>query len=298
VNDRVVESPAATAISAWDGELTYGELDRLSTLLATYMLENTSFQAGDIVALCFEKSRWTHVSALAVLKAGGTFVFLDRGQPIDRLQSMLRQTGAAVMLTSASVDASLATSVDTALTICLEFVAFQDTACLSSPAATQLPKPDPKSAMYVIFTSGTTGEPKGTVVSHRAFTTAMTHQAARFGYTRATRAYDFSSYGFDVAISTAFMTLVVGGCLCVPSEEDRHDNLAASIVSTGANLVDLTPSVLRLLDPKQIPQIKTIVLGGEALQASDLVPWASSQVRLKNGKLHSSCTMHVFYDLD
>src|SRR5690242_1874055 len=91
--------PDAPAICAWDGELTYGELDALSTKLAGRLIQ-LGVQPEDVVPLCFEKSMWTVVAMLAVLKAGGAFVPLDPDHPRSRHEEILKQTKAGLVLTS------------------------------------------------------------------------------------------------------------------------------------------------------------------------------------------------------
>ncbi|KAK1912701.1 hypothetical protein P3342_004637 [Pyrenophora teres f. teres] len=83
--------PDAPAIAAWDGELTYGELDALSSKLAGHLVQ-LGVKPEDVVPLCFEKSMWTVVAMLAVLKAGGAFLLLDPSLPKERLKSMCSTT--------------------------------------------------------------------------------------------------------------------------------------------------------------------------------------------------------------
>ena len=89
--DQVARRPAAPAISGWDGEFTYKELDDLSTQLAIHL---TSLGVGPevLVPLCFEKSTWTIVATMAVLKAGGACVPLDPTHPPSRLRDILVDT--------------------------------------------------------------------------------------------------------------------------------------------------------------------------------------------------------------
>ncbi|KAE8868654.1 hypothetical protein PTNB29_02565 [Pyrenophora teres f. teres] len=90
--EQAAARPDAPAICAWDGELTYGELDALSSKLAGHLVQ-LGVKAEDVVPLCFEKSMWTVVAMLAVLKAGGAFLLLDPSLPTERLAVMCRKLG-------------------------------------------------------------------------------------------------------------------------------------------------------------------------------------------------------------
>ncbi|KAM4058623.1 AMP-binding enzyme [Hirsutella rhossiliensis] len=91
--------PNAPALCAWDGELTYGELDDLSSRLAGH-IAGLGVGPEVVVPLCFEKSLWTTVAMLGVLKAGGAFVLLDPGLPERRLEKLCQQMHATIAITS------------------------------------------------------------------------------------------------------------------------------------------------------------------------------------------------------
>ncbi|KAF2471494.1 acetyl-CoA synthetase-like protein, partial [Lindgomyces ingoldianus] len=97
--EHVQEQPDAPAICSWDGELTYDELDALSTRLASHLV-GLGVKPEDIVPLCFEKSMWTVVAMLAVLKAGGAFLLLDLSLPHERLKSMCSRVSGTLALAS------------------------------------------------------------------------------------------------------------------------------------------------------------------------------------------------------
>lgn len=88
VAKTVRSQPDAAAICAWDGDLTYGELDDLSTRWAYFLLGN-GVGTDVIVPICFEKSMWTPVAILGIVKAGESWVALDQTQPENRLRSIL-----------------------------------------------------------------------------------------------------------------------------------------------------------------------------------------------------------------
>jgi amino acid adenylation domain-containing protein len=271
IHDLFVEKaearPDAPAICAWDGELTYGELDALSTKLAGYLVE-LGVKEEDMVPLCFEKSMWTVVAMLAVLKAGGAFVPLDPDHPRIRHEEILEQTKASLVLTSAQHVSLWAGSSLTVVTVSkASIVPLKDKVNLASTATS------PRDAAYVMFTSGSTGRPKGVVVEHHALATSCLEQGRAFGLSAHTKTLQFASYTFDACITEIIAALMFGACVCVPSGEDRGNDLAKAINTLGVNWLLLTPTVARLLQPSSTPLVKTVVLGGEQVNYDDCSRW-------------------------
>lgn len=269
ITERTAAQPEAPAICAWDGGLTYSELDRVSTALAGRLID-LGVQKDTMVPLCFEKSLWTTVAMLGVIKAGGAFVLLDASLPEARLRSITQQARATIIVSLHSNEALSLRLAPQVVTL-----GSHDSKDLFDGPSSRLclPTCSPSSAMYVAFTSGSTGTPKGAVISHGNLASALHHQREGLTTTAESRVYDFSSYSFDVSICNAFATLATGGCLCVPNEQDRRDRLAESIASLDANVIDVTPSVARLLALEQVPGLRTIIFGGEALYLRDVTPW-------------------------
>lgn len=286
--ERVSESPDATAVCAWDGELTYGQLDQLSTLLAGHLVSSgLGVGPGAIVPLYFEKSMWVPVAILAVMKAGAASVALDSTLPHHRLKSIVSQLSAKVILTSKSC-ANLAAQITDVPTV--EVGGTLDQFGLFQPIP-QLPTVSPSSALYIVFTSGSTGVPKGATITHANFCSAIRHHQQQLGFERSSRVFDYTSYAFDVAWSNVLHTLTIGGCLCIPSEDERSADIVGSINRLRANFIHLTPTVGRLLDPATLKGIKKVLFIGEALKASDVARWAASSAEIYNTYGPAECTV-------
>ncbi|EHA28225.1 hypothetical protein ASPNIDRAFT_212679, partial [Aspergillus niger ATCC 1015] len=277
--------PQAPAIDSWDAQMTYAELDSLSNHLATVLVE-LGIKAEVIVPLCFEKSAWYVVALLAVLKAGGAFVPLDPTHPSSRLREIVSQVDAPIILTTAKHhdlfdDFSVKTMIvneDTVGTIT------SGDGCLTPVTVT------PENLAYVIFTSGSTGKPKGTMIQHQSFCSGSLRQGEAANMGPHSRIFQFASYSFDVSILEILTGLIFGACICIPNEQLGRADFVQSMNDFRVNWAFLTPSVLKVLTPDQLPLLKTLVLGGEAMSESDMMTWAG-RLQLMNGYGPSECSV-------
>lgn len=259
--------PDKQAVFAWDGCLTYKELDEYSTKLALHLLD-LSVGPESFVALCFEKSLWAVVAMFASFKIGGTCVFLEPSHPVSRLESILEDTNAKVLLSSPSTAPMFEGKVDRILQITGESILELDT-----DPGRQLPVVKPSSAAIALFTSGSTGKPKGIIQEHTTACTSARTCAKTFNIKDESRVMQWAAYAFDMSVIDMLMTLTTGACLCIPSEHDRTNNLAESIRSMKVNISALTPSVARTLKTEDLPSLETLVFGGEAVLRDDITFW-------------------------
>lgn len=162
VKDRVLAEPDAPAVCAWDGEMTYLELDECSSKLAFHLAE-IGVGPEKVVPLCFERSIWTVVAMLSVFKAGGAFILLDPGLPDNRIQIICQKVEAASSISSVICESRLAPFTQQNTVLCKQTVESLDTKSRVVPS--QASRVTPQNAAYIIFTSGSTGEPKGCVPS-------------------------------------------------------------------------------------------------------------------------------------
>ena len=287
ISDQAQRYSDKLAITSWDGSLTYSQIDQYSTLIAC-SLKDSGAEVHDVLPICFEKSRWTIVAVLAVMKAGATFVLFDPTLPLARLQNMAEQVGAKMIVTSRKQHELSKLIMPRGNLVVVEEDAFMDSS--ESQVMSQLAAVSPSTLMYIIFTSGSTGTPKGVKISHETYTSSAIPRAEAVGYSKDSRVLDFASYAFDVSIDSMLLTLGNGGCLCIPSDEARLNDINGVIRSMEVNYAGLTPSVARILDPDVISSLSGLGLGGEAVSARDVTLWGQD-TRIIIGYGPCECTI-------
>lgn len=316
VETKARETPAAEAVRAWDGFLTYSQLDIIATA-AAQPLAQLGVHPGVYVPFAYEKSMWAVVAALAILKAGGAFVPLNPKDPLTRLADILGNVNANVVITTEGfvqifekiVTHVVVLSADTMVIykhgedgrhrdksdrMSFDGMIYSKGAKYSHCGSTQRSGQGlkdsqinsfngvkilhddvvrPTDPIFVLFTSGSTGQPKGMIHEHRAICThALTH-GELMNYHGA-RVLQFAAHTFDVAIIDIFTTLLFGGCICIPSEEERRSNIVGVINDMNVNYAILTPSFAGLIEPSEVPTLKTLAIGGEALPQDRVQKWA------------------------
>jgi len=266
IDEQKIGRPASTpAISAWDGNLTYTDLENVTNRLATRLVQ-LGVGPEIYVPLCFEKSMWTVVSMIAVMKAGGAFVPLDPSHPQGRLKHFIDDVKANLVLCSNMHQEKISGAVKQTLVIDQNLIDGLENLPL-------LPSAKPSNPAYIIFTSGTTGLPKGTIIEHAAFCTSATEHARAMCMRSDSRVFQFASHTFDASVMEILSTLIVGGCVCIPSDMDRMNDIPGAIRRMGVTWTLLTPSVANTLTPKGVPTLKVLVTGGEAMSSGHIAKW-------------------------
>lgn len=279
IEQHVRSQPEAPSIHAWDGKLTYKRLSILSSNLARYLV-SIGIGVEQFVPLCFEKSMWAVVSLLAVLKAGAACAFIEPSHPMERIRSMLRSMDAKVVLCSRASSGIFISQPCTITNIIEVDAAFIDTIDLSSHFSP--PSVQPTNAAILLFTSGSTGQPKGIVQEHSTTAFSAETLGGFLGIRKGSRCLQWAAYCFDMSVIDMLTALVQGACICIPSEKDRMEKLPEAIRDMRVDNAALTPSFAQTIKSACMPTLKTLVFGGEPVSRDDLIGWPED-VRIING---------------
>nr|AGS32023.1 lysergyl peptide synthetase subunit 1 [Epichloe coenophiala] len=286
IHQRCLESPDSPAVCAWDGDFSYSRLDQLSSSLAEELIGH-GVGVEMTIPVLLEKTCWTPVAMLAVLKSGASFVLMDASHPLGRLQTICEAINPPVILASPQTRSK-------AVGLTSHVIEVTNRLLEQEQAEQQQvwPRVGTKgsNAAYVVFTSGSTGKPKGAIVDHSSLATAAEHLPSRMYMNSASRVLQFSSHAWDIPVTDVLLTLRVGGCVCIPSDEERTGNLAQVANRMMVNWALLTPTVARLVKPEDFTHLQTLVLAGEAVSSTDLTTWYD-KVRLIQGYGPAECSL-------
>ena len=256
-------APGNVAVVFKDSQLTYEELDRKASRLASY-LRSLGVGPQVLVGICVERSLDMVVGLLGILKAGGAYVPLDPAYPKERLRLILEDAQASLLLTEAALIESLPES--RARIVCLDA---DWEAIAQAGEAGGLARHNPDNLAYVIFTSGSTGRPKGVQISHRAVVNFLSSMREQPGLTQQDTLLSVTTLSFDIAGLEIYLPLTTGARVVVASREESADGaqLIERLNASGATVMQATPSTWRLLLESgwQGGDRLKILCGGEAL---------------------------------
>ncbi|MER5264568.1 amino acid adenylation domain-containing protein [Actinosynnema sp. NPDC002837] len=244
--------PDAVAVVCEDVSLTYAELNAAANRLARALVAS-GVRAEDVVGVALPRSVDLVVTLLAVMKAGAGYLPLDLDHPRDRVDYMVADAGARLVITPETRFDLPADGSDLGLDIALD------------------------QAAYVIYTSGSTGRPKGVVVTHEGIGSLIATAVDRIGITPDSRVVQFASVGFDVAVWDLCMSLGVGGrAVVVPSHRRvAGGELTSYIAAHEATHMILPPSLVAALPPEcELPEGAVLVVGTETVPTELIARWA------------------------
>ncbi|MGC0153207.1 amino acid adenylation domain-containing protein [Chromobacterium vaccinii] len=268
---QAVAHPGAPALLSDHGALAYGELDARANALAR-RLQALGAGPETVVGTLLPRGVDAVVAMLATLKAGAVYLPLDPAYPRERLEYMLGDSAAAIVVSDSRWLPTLSRRPAACLLLDEEAPQQADGA---PPCAASV-----DNLAYVIYTSGSTGWPKGVAVSHRGVANLCLAQREAFRIDDGSRVYQFAPISFDASISEIFVALGSGAALCLPdagAAEDPAGALRRAALRHGVSHVTLPPALLAELDQDALPGLKTLIAAGEAAAPGLLARWAGSR---------------------
>ena len=291
--------PDKTAAVYADRSYTYRELDELTDRMAVVIRERMCRITGkqklaeQAIPILTNRNENVFLLPLAVLKAGCAYEPLDRNYPQERLNFMVKDAGAALMIAENELYGTVSEYTGEMLSVS-ELLAEADNV---SSEQIMLPEPGIHDLLILLYTSGTTGTPKGVQIEHGNLV-AYAHGSSSDGfYTKDSRTAAYASFGFDVNMADTFCTLLNGGTLYVIPEDMRMnlDELAAYFDEAGITEVLLTTQVgVQFLNrfPK-MKTLRTLTVGGEKLPAISTEN-LSYQINNGYGPTENCCGVSLF----
>ncbi|HEX6042686.1 non-ribosomal peptide synthetase [Longimicrobium sp.] len=258
-------APDRVALAFRDQSLTYGELDARANRLAQ-RLRRMGVGPERRVGLLVERSAEMVIAALAVLKAGGAYVPLDASFPAPRLAWIAEDADLAAVIAHASLREKSPLGADRLLMLDAAGEGTADGADARLSVGI-----DPASSAYLLYTSGSTGHPKGVVVQHRSVVNFLASMRDTLAPDADARLLSVTRLGFDISVLEIFLPLMTGGCVEVADAETAADGrrLADRIAHGGIDAMQATPATWQMLVDagwRGAPDF-TALCGGEALPA-------------------------------
>ena len=270
---QAAKTPDMTAVVSEGKTLSYRELNERANQVAHY-LRKRGVGPEVLVGVCLNRTPEMVIGLLGIWKAGGAYVPLDPAYPRERLSYMMRDSAAKFLLTSGELKRHIPSADDKAILLDSDWnqIAKESSTNPESSAV-------PSNLAYVMYTSGSTGEPKGAMILHSGLANYLTWAIGAYGVEAGCSVPVHSSISFDLTVTSLYPALLAGGKVELLREDVGAQNLVAALKKAeNRSLVKITPAHLELLSQQLSSQeaasvTKTFVIGGEALLAENLVLW-------------------------
>ena len=263
IQRQAAQQPQAVAVTFEGQPLTYDELNSRANQLAHYLCR-LGVGPEEVVGVCLERGLDMVVAVLGILKAGGAYLPLDPTYPRDRLEFMINDSGPSVLLTQENFSQHLSSARQQVVYIDSDWhrIAFESTENPDTPLSAG-------NLAYVLYTSGSTGVPKGVMVTHGALKNFLLSTSRTLEMTSDDVLAAVTTLAFDIAGLEFYLPLIVGARVGLVSREKGSDGrlLRDEVINLGATALQGTPASWRMLLEAGLqlkPSFKAFC-GGEAM---------------------------------
>ncbi len=281
--EQAAKTPDNIALVFEDTALNYQALNQQANQLAHYLHKQYQIKPDDLIALCLDRNELMLIAILGVLKAGAAYVPIDPNYPNKRIQYILEDTQAKVVLTNKSYKNKFARTQEILLVDTEETKAklMQENV---DNLTTEVSK---HNLAYVIYTSGTTGKPKGVMIEHKGVINLIAVQRKEFGLKLNDQQFIknclwYSSYIFDAHVWELYATLSNGHIIHLINDETRQDLdlLSQYIIKHNIEIASIPPAILTL---DNILNLKALIVAGETPVQKILDKYVENNVEVING---------------
>ncbi len=273
-------NPEKTALICSGEYLTYRQLEEKSNKLARF-LRSLGVVRGARVGMLLERSLEVPICLLAILKTGATYIPLDPEYPRERIQYILEDAGAAMLVTATSFSSKYSgLGCDI---VCLD----KSWTSITKQKGYRLPTEETglstKDLCYIIYTSGSTGRPKGVEIEHRSVCNFVKSASQVYGVTSADRVYQGFSIAFDASVEEVWITFAAGATLVIGTAEMVRSGpaLPQLLSEAGVTVLSCVPTLLSMMD-EDIPTLRLLILGGEQCPLELVSRWSKPGRRIIN----------------
>ncbi|MEW7293165.1 amino acid adenylation domain-containing protein [Aquimarina sp. 2304DJ70-9] len=266
--EQVQRVPKSIALEFGSQTMTYKELDTQVNHFAS-VLKEKGVEAQDVVSILLPRSFDLVISILSVMKIGGVYVPLDADLPQDRINYILEHSQCKYLITNSNKELNINSENEDILPTC---ITIDDGISSNEVLNTNIEfKYNPQSPAYILYTSGTTGKPKGVVVKNTALTNYTCWAAETYIKEESAKFPLYTSISFDLTVTSIFTPLITGNTIVIYEEEQQEVLIEKVLNDSIANIVKLTPShlkIIRELNVQNKHSIKRFIIGGEELETS------------------------------
>jgi len=272
--------PGAVAVLFGTERTTYLELEQRSNRLARH-LRARGVDCGSLVGMLLPRSPDAYAAILGILKAGAAYVPLDPEYPPDRVDYILKDSGAEALVTTDELAGHHSAYPGTVIRVDV------DRAAIDAESAARLPRyavgEGPRDLCYVIYTSGSTGRPKGVMIEHRSASHLVRAEGRLFLVHPEDRVYQGFSLSFDASIEEVWLAFQAGATLVPATPEMAHagPDLSGMLNAAGVTVLSCVPTLLSML-AEDVPDVRLLILGGEACPEQLVERWARPGRRIVN----------------
>lgn len=276
----VVRHRSRPAVVSGEQTWSYADIDARANQLSRLLVE-LGVRAGDRVGLLLNRSADTYVAMLAVMKAGAAYVPLAVAFPEQRIAFIIEDAGLRLIISTARYRNKVRR-----LPVPQLFIdEAQDRIAALSDERLPLSKcrPDADDLCYILYTSGTTGNPKGVAVGHRSICNFVRVAAHSYGYRPGDRVYQGMTIAFDFSVEEIWVPFV-GGATVVPAPGEQAligDELADFLRGNAITCMACSPTLLSSIE-SDVPGLRLILVGGEACSHNLVLRWARPGLTLLN----------------